>query len=126
MSGVGLTELPSLPTSLHGVRLVTTTIGSWVVVTAQGQVDTDDTSLFQGVLNAALERGRGWLIVDLSGVELFEVLPLAVLAQVRARAVAAGGQLRLVAAENGEGILAELDRARWNINSDLANALQTP
>jgi anti-anti-sigma regulatory factor len=108
------------------LKLTTGYRGWWPVVVAEGDVDTADTFLFQAVLTMALERRAGWLIVDLSGTRRFEVLPLAVLTKVRARAISKNGQLRVVVADDAESILADLDRVRWNIMSSVAEATRWP
>jgi hypothetical protein len=56
----------------------------------------------------------------------FGVLPLAVLAKIRAQASAEGGQLRIVVAEHPVGVLADLDRTRWNIHKNLFDATRFP
>ena len=74
----------------------------------------------------ALERQAGWLIVNLSATRRFEVLPLAVLTKVRARAISKNGQLRVVVADDAEGVLADLDRVRWNITNSIGDATRWP
>jgi len=108
------------------LRIETLDRQPWVLVRAHGEVDTDDTLLFHAGLRAGLRRGSGWLVVDLSAVVNFDVLPLAVLAKVRAQAVAEGGQLRIVVAERPAGVLADLNRARWNISTSLDDAMRPP
>jgi anti-anti-sigma regulatory factor len=130
MAVLRLDELAtSVPTRVHRLEMLgfaTHDYGSWIVVTASGDVDNAATLVFQGVLVEALERGQGWLIVDLTATTSFEVLPLAVLAKIRARALAVGGQLRLIVDPASAGVLVELDRGRWNISSDFAGATRWP
>jgi anti-anti-sigma regulatory factor len=116
----------TVPNVADQLRIETVDRQPWILLRAYGDVDSDDTLRFHAALRAGVRRGRGWLVVDLSAVSDFDVLPLAVLAKIRTQAVALGGQLRIIVAEHPVGVLADLNRARWNISSTFAEATEPP
>jgi anti-anti-sigma factor len=124
MSVVDL-DLSTTSVPVEGAIFFTTESGNAIVVHVRGEVDATDILILTGVLEAALRRSGGALVLDLSAVTSFDVLPLAVLAKYRARIASENGLFRIVVADHPEGPLADLDPRRWNIVTATAEAAAT-
>jgi anti-sigma B factor antagonist len=66
------------------------------VVAASEEIDIGNADWLDAVLREAAARGRGTLVVDMTGTTFCESSGVGVLAQAHKRALAQGGELRLV------------------------------
>jgi anti-anti-sigma factor len=105
------------------MRLATFVSGDCVVVSVDGEVCAADAFLFEGFLLAALARGRGCVVVDLTAASYFDVLALAVLVKTRGRlSTGAGRGLRIVIGNGAANAYDTFGGDRWQVYRTLAAA----
>jgi len=80
------------------VRIDVTRLSDWDVVRVRGTFDLTTASRLRAVLDARLEDGRVHLVVDLTGVRMFDARVARGFAAIAGRAQAAGGNVYAVAA----------------------------
>ena len=88
-------------TDVASLGLTEWTMGSSVIVSVTGEVDIATTDQLSEALGAALRRGIGGLICDLSGVRFLGAAGLTVLLVARRRAIARRAAFALVCPQPG-------------------------